>query len=56
MIDRMHAENKTPKMVGQMAGIKGEWDAPSVEFTAVDSDPQYQTKTKVRDAAPVRYR
>ena len=56
MIDRMHAEKKTPKMVGQMAGIKGEWDAPSVEFTAVDSDPQYQTKTKVRDAAPVRYR
>ena len=31
MIDRMHAEKKTPKMVGQMAGIKGEWDAPSVD-------------------------
>jgi hypothetical protein len=31
MIDRMHAEKKTPKMVGQMAGIKGDWDAPSVD-------------------------
>lgn len=36
-IDKMLAAEKMPKAVGTMAGIKGEWEAPAVEFKAEDA-------------------
>ena len=60
LIDAALAEKKAPKSVGTMAGIKGEWDAPAVEFTAVEAEPVFMTTTtdftKVKDAAPALYR
>lgn len=56
-IDKMNATKKAPKAVGTPAGIKGEWSAPSVEFTAVETSADFQTVTtdfsKVNDAKPV---
>ena len=56
-IDKMNAAKKAPKAVGTPAGIKGEWSAPSVEFTAVETSAEFKTVTtdfsKVNDAKPV---
>lgn len=60
-IDEMLAAKKTPKSVGEVAGVKGEWDAPAVEFKAVEAQPVYKTAAtsdykKVNDAAAAIYR
>lgn len=56
-IDQMRSAKKAPKAVGTPAGIKGEWSAPSVEFTAVETSAEFKTVTtdfsKVNDAKPV---
>lgn len=59
IIDRMHAEKKAPKMAGCNAGIKGVWDAPSVEFSVEEVSSQFQPKADFnnkRNAQPVLYR
>lgn len=59
IIDRMHAEKKAPKMAGYNAGIKGVWDAPSVEFSVEEVSSQFQPKADFnnkRNAQPVLYR
>lgn len=60
-IDEMLAAKRTPKSVGVVAGVKGEWDAPAVEFKAVEAQPVYNTAAtsdykKVNDAAAAIYR
>lgn len=43
-IDQMRAE-KAVQSVGTIAGVKGEWSAPAVEFTAEEAAPEFQTIT-----------
>ena len=55
-IDRANAV----KAVGEAAGVNGEWNAPSVDFTAAEAAPVYNTKTtdftRINDATPALYR
>lgn len=55
-IDRANAV----KAVGKAAGVNGEWNAPSVDFTAAEAAPVYNTKTtdftRINDATPALYR
>ena len=59
-IDKMLAAEKTPKAEGTRAGIKGEWSAPVVEFTAVEAEPVFKNYNtdykKINDAKPALYR
>lgn len=59
-IDKMLAAEKTPKTEGTRAGIKGEWSAPVVEFTAVEAEPVFKNYNtdykKINDATPALYR
>ena len=59
-IDKMLAAEKTPKTEGTRAGIKGEWSAPVVEFTAVEAEPVFKNYNtdykKINDAKPALYR
>lgn len=59
-IDKVLATKQTPKSVGKMAGIKGEWSAPVVEFTAVEAEPVFKNYNtdykKINDAKPALYR
>lgn len=55
-IDRANAI----KVVGESAGVKGEWTAPAVSFSAVEASPVNITKTtdfsKINEATPALYR
>lgn len=61
-IDKMRSAEKTPKAVGTMAGVKGEWNAPQVEFSTVEFHGNIQKGTsndrriKTNDAQLVLHR
>lgn len=44
-IDKMRSEQNAPKSVGVLAGVKGEYNAPTVEFSAEEAAPQFLSVT-----------